>query len=154
MVAPERGEIAPALTKPIIFANISDLLSVVATMDSKFLLPREDAITYMQMNPHAWCPHPDLLINRVHWEPARSHAGLSATLTHYRGNREINPPSPKLNSFPFPAQDKNPACSVLLSLTTPVLSLLLMLPLLVLFKCYTFGEDHSHLKQYGSLWCI
>lgn len=47
---------------------------------------------------------------------------------------------PKLNSFSFPV------CSVLLSLITPVLSLILMWPLLVVFKCYPYGEDHSHLS--------
>lgn len=51
---------------------------------------------------------------------------------------------PKIKSSPFPVQVRNPVCSVLLSLTTPVLSLLLMLPLLVLLKCYPSGEDHSH----------
>lgn len=53
---------------------------------------------------------------------------------------------PKLSSFLFPVQDRNPVCSVLLSLTSSISS----------FKCYPcwccssitypFGEDQSHLN--------
>lgn len=114
-------------------------------MDSKFLLPWGDAVTYTQMNPHVEYPHPDLLSNRVHWQHQEIvHVHQQLWQTHHRSNTEII--HPKLKSFPFPVQDRNPVCSVLLSLTTPVLALLLMLPLLLLFKCYPFGEDHSHLN--------
>lgn len=57
---------------------------------------------------------------------------------------------PKLNSFPFTVQDRNPICSVLLSFTTPVLSRLSTLPLFVLFKCYSFEKDHSHLNLHNT----
>lgn len=52
----------------------------------------------------------------------------------------------KLNFSSFPVQDRNPVCSVLLSLKTLVLPLVFfqMLPTLLPFKCYPFGEDYSH----------
>lgn len=142
MLVPERGEITPVLTKPVRFAQWFSYhgFKIPITLGSCNYIHRDESSCVVSLYRPA--QQQSSLTATKKWCTFISNSHRHTTEAIQRWTRS----SHKLSSFSFPVQDWNPVCSVLLSLITPVLSLILMLPLLEVFKCYPYGEDHSHLN--------